>query len=310
MRESPYPSGDVIVEILACGVCGTDLKTYRFGHPMFQPPTILGHEAYGKVVEMKISIPGINLGDLVAIAPYVECGSCWRCLIGIPELCQNKTVISSGCFAQYVAMGELHAQKALFKVQSDAPQYVLVEPLACVLNGIEKLRDVGDVLIVGGGIMGTLFALTLRELGSQVQVVEISDWRKHFLKSREITALYPDELEREAQFTTIILTVNIPDIIEMYLAKIRDGGQLLLFAGYTKGTILKIYPYSLHDQQITLLGSFGYSSHHFSEALAMINQWKSSNSSLITHQYPLESGAQAISILEKGEAMKVVLRAN
>ncbi|MEW5818136.1 MAG: alcohol dehydrogenase catalytic domain-containing protein, partial [Spirochaetota bacterium] len=182
--ETPYPHGNVIVEIFASGVCGTDLKTYLHGHPMFKPPTVLGHEGYGRIAEIKDGLQGFRVGDLVAVAPYIECGVCSNCTAGIPELCTHKTCVSSGYFTEYVSINHAHAERALFKIPADSVEYTLVEPLACVLNGIEKAGVHDNVLVVGGGIMGALFAVTLKNLGKDVMVLEISDWRISFLQSR------------------------------------------------------------------------------------------------------------------------------
>ncbi|MEW5814323.1 MAG: hypothetical protein AB1798_02865, partial [Spirochaetota bacterium] len=122
------------------------------------------------------------------------------------------------------------------------------------------------------------------------------------------TAQKPDELENEKDFSAVILAVNSADLLSLYLPKIKDGGKMLLFAGYPPNSILEVDPDHIHYREISLLGSFGYASHHFSQALALITNSKSRYSPFITNEYTLEEAEDAFQILELGKAMKVIFR--
>ncbi|MBA7563771.1 D-altritol 5-dehydrogenase [subsurface metagenome] len=308
VKENPFPDQPVVVEMLASGVCGTDLKTFLHGHPMFTPPTILGHEGYGKVVKTTAKIPGIEIGSTVVIAPYMECGKCSRCVSGIPELCTEKTHAQSGYFTEYISMSEKHAGMALFNIDNDNNVYTLVEPLACVFNGIEKLGKIENTLIVGGGIMGALFAGAFKKNGTKTKIIEVSEWKTTYLKRMGYEVLTPDELGSEERFSAVILATNILDLADIYFNRIIDGGRLLLFAGYGRGTKLEIDPFHIHYREVSVVGSFGYASNHFRDALYIISKSPESYSNLISHEFALEDAGRAFSIMEEGKVMKVVLR--
>ena len=140
--EEQAPVGDVVIKVIYSGICGTDLKTYLHGHHMFKPPVILGHECIGEITEINVGNSNFKTGDLVAVAPYIECNKCDNCKRGIPALCKNKTFLKTGCFCEFIDVDIEQADKVLFKISSSEPVYTLVEPLACVLNGMSKLKEI------------------------------------------------------------------------------------------------------------------------------------------------------------------------
>lgn len=308
LQEVPKATGDIVIRVIASGVCGTDLKTFLHGHPMFKPPTVLGHECYGEIVELNKELPGLKVGDIVAVAPYLECGECDLCRAGVPELCKDKTFVETGCFSEYISMSVEHALKALFPIDSPSDVYTLVEPLACVLNGVEKLgAKTGNTLIVGGGPMGTLFALTMKAMGKETTVIETSDWRLEFLKNAGIDAMKPADLNASG-FDSVILAVNNPDIVPDYMSRVGNGGNLLLFAGYPSKTTLNLDPYLIHYKEVSVMGSFGFGKKHFVDAVDFINKNPKNYESLITGSFSLEEGENAFELLRQGKSMKAIIR--
>lgn len=305
IKQTEKPVGEVVIEVIGTGICGTDLKTYLKGHPMFKPPTILGHECYGKIVELSDCPGELKLGDTVAIAPYVECGECDVCKRGTPELCKNKSYVESGCFAEYVAMSKEHARKALFKVTDD-PVQSLAEPLACVYNGFEKLiHKPKKLLIVGGGPMGTLFALLGLSQGCDTYVVEKSNWRLEYLRKMGITS---GSEPPQGVFDGVILAVNIPELVKEYIPLAADGGKVLLFSGYPKDAVVELDPYAIHYREVGIVGSFGFALEHFKRAVRTLCEMPELFSKLITHTFELEKAPEAFELLRRGKAMKILLR--
>jgi L-iditol 2-dehydrogenase len=305
LQDMEIPKDDVVIKVKESGICGTDLKTFLKGHPMFKPPVILGHECYGEVVGMTSDIPGITLGDLVAVAPYIECGKCEMCKRGVPELCKNKTYVETGCFAEYISMSREHARKALKKIPSDRSVFTLIEPLACVLNGFEKIGHCSNMLVVGGGPMGALFAITAQDKGINVSVVETSDWRRKYLQSQKIELC--DKCE-EMKFDAIVMAVNKPELVNEYLGNVENGGVLLLFSGYPSKSTLNVDPYSIHYREVGLFGCFGFAGKHFNEAKELIERNPKNYERLITHQFSFAEAKKAFSLLNHAQAMKIILR--
>jgi len=304
LEELPYPSGDVVVQVLRAGICGTDVKTYRRGHHLFPTPAILGHECYG-IIHMS-SIPEFQKGDIVVVAPYLGCGQCWKCMSGLGELCFAKTFISTGCFTEYISFTAQEARKLLFKIDNDNEAMVLAEPLSCVLNGVRKCGNGKKPLIVGGGPMGALFSCYFELHGQTPTIVEPSRWRADFLRKLGFQVVSPTQLCKSDEYNPVILCVDKPDLLEKYIPLVQDGGVLLLFAGYARDAKVTIDPFHIHYREVSIHGSFGYSNVDFQQSLEELANYSSMYGKIITHQFSLEQFTEAFSILEKGEALKVV----
>jgi L-iditol 2-dehydrogenase len=314
LQEVPAPQGDFIIKVEACGVCGTDLKTYLKGHHFFKPPTVLGHEFTGTVIKVPAG-SSCKTGDLVAVAPYLECGSCRHCALGVGQLCQNKHFISGGAFCEFVSIPAGYEQAGGVRVISHgldrvdaAIAYTLVEPLACVLNGTEHLAATAQsrVLIVGSGPMGTLFALFYKQAGIDVTVLDPNEIRCDIVAPWGISCLPPGAVDI-GKFNKVVLAVNKAELVAEYVAKVADGGTVLLFSGLRKEEMLTIDSYSIHYREITLTGSYGYTARHFDAAFGMIEKDPSHYARLITNRFSLETGKEAFELSRAGTALKTVI---
>jgi L-iditol 2-dehydrogenase len=306
LGDRPDPEGEVLVRILGSGVCGTDLKTFLKGHHLFVPPTVLGHECFGRV-EKATAASGLSPGELVAAAPYLECGVCPTCSKGLGELCSSKDYISGGCFAERFAASSAYAKRGLFRIGEPRPAFALVEPLACVLNGLSRLGKAGKgkILVVGGGPMGALFGMVLEERGLPFAIVEVGSWRASLLKSWAWDLRRPDDIQK-GDWDGVVLAVNIAGLVPRYLSLVAEGGTLLLFAGYPRQERAEIDPYDIHYREVRIDGSFGYAHAHFEEALSLVSTHPERYERLITHRVPLDRWESAFEALRKGEAQKVV----
>ena len=276
---------------------------------MFTPPTVLGHECIAEIVKIDEKNSKFKKGDKVVVAPYIECGVCDKCLNGNPELCERKSYLSTGCFCEFISMDNFHASRALIKIDELDDVYTLTEPLACVINGIEKLNGkYSKNLIVGGGPMGMLFYLMFKILGKEALIVESTEWRREFLKEKDIKTISPDEKDTGEKYDNVILAVNKPELVNQYKENIKDGGIMLLFAGYPAGTLLEISAYDVHYREIIIKGSFGFAKKHFVSGLNFINKNKECFRNTITDTYKIEEGKQAFDIFKSGKSMKVVIR--
>ena len=305
--KEPSTEGNVVVKVLEAGICGTDIKTFLRGHHLFNPPAILGHECYGIVIKKPSFIKGMEIGDYVVIAPYGECGTCEKCRRGLPELCEKKTHITDGCFVQYLQIPVEHALKGLFKVENPGSHLILAEPLACVLGALRKLSKARSFLIIGGGVMGSLFGIYLKSKNMKVRIVELSEWRLSFLKRMGFDAIPPSSLTRERNFDAVIIASTMEDPF-IYLDLIRDGGYLMLFGGYSKNERLILDPFHIHYREISVIGSFGYGLKDFAEAVEELRKEKEIFSRMITHSYRIDDYVKAFDKAISKECMKVSLR--
>ncbi|NIQ90782.1 MAG: alcohol dehydrogenase catalytic domain-containing protein, partial [Deltaproteobacteria bacterium] len=191
VRELPDPScppGGVVVKVLASQVCSTDLHMWQRGHPALHCPRILGHEIGGVVAEVAQEVEGVKIGDKVQIYPGISCGTCQFCRQGRENLCASIKILGfsmDGGFAQYLALPEKAIKNSCLNPVThplSAAEAAMAEPLACCLNGLEKvaLKEGETVLILGAGPIGCLFAMASRHHGSgSVIVVEKDSNRIH-----------------------------------------------------------------------------------------------------------------------------------
>ena len=186
LAEVPRPRagpGGALMRVSVSSICGTDIRTHRFGNSGLRPPRIIGHEACGVLAEVGASVKGFHEGDRVMVVPAMGCGACPSCLRGRTNMCVDLQTIGfehDGTFAGFLEIPgrafEMGNVLALEPEISDA-EATLTEPVACCLNGQSFLliepRDV--VLIFGAGFIGCVHAeLALRSGAARVVVSDVS----------------------------------------------------------------------------------------------------------------------------------------
>lgn len=315
--DKPVVDDDsAIVRINTVGICGTDLKTFKRGHPMFKPPCILGHEFVGTVEEVGNELSTDLIGKTYVIAPYLECGKCDLCLKEKPEHCENKVWVE-GAMTEYLKVPKELMLRGAIEIPEnvDEKTATLTEPLACAIHGIERVDPKSEerILIIGAGPMGLLLAITLRNRGCQVTILEINDKRLNIIKENDFEAIngkktsIPSLIENKGKFDHAILATDASSVVPDLLKSINPGGKLQLFGGMSKATRLEIDPYYIHYKEIDLIGSFGFSERHFKTAFDEIVSDVSSYSKLITEEKNLNEIKKAFSAAMKPENIKVVV---
>ncbi|MFO8058394.1 MAG: alcohol dehydrogenase catalytic domain-containing protein [bacterium] len=322
LREVPAPKirapGQVLVEIEAAGICGTDV------HILHDPPghpgtvgTILGHEFTGKVVEAGEDVTHISPGNRVAADPNITCGCCAFCQDGFHNMCENMTTLGifiNGGFAKYtvaparqlyVLPPELAPDKAAF-----------TEPLACVLNGVRRLEPAfGESgLVLGGGPIGLLFALCLKASGlAAVGVSEPNPARRKFAEKLGAAGLDPASADFDSRFKE-----NLGDYADMVIdavgslfseavSRARPGGRVLLFGQNTKAVCADFCQNDITRKELTVLGSY-IARHTFPQAVRLLAQGVIDPEPLISMRLPLSSFGEGLAAMQSGDAVKVILK--
>ena len=310
--QSPEPTMPIWVRVEATGICGTDVKAVFKGHRFFVPPTVLGHEFYGQIEKAPAGFK-YPKGTWVAVAPYYECGVCPLCKAGKGDLCTSKKYVEAGSFAQYVGIPEGY-EDGIFELPKEKDPanydvYALIEPFACVLNGakrLETIKDYSKVLVVGGGPMGALFALYYSQIGIDVAVVEPSDERAEKLRSFGINTIKQEDVKK-GEYDNVVIAVNIGALVSQYLPLVRNGGNLLVFAGLPKGEVLNVDAGIIHYNEVSLKGCSGFGLEDFKTAFEMIKADPARYRRLITHKFGFKDGQKAFNLLREGKAFKILL---
>jgi L-iditol 2-dehydrogenase len=310
ISELPRPTirgGEVLVQLQACGVCATDVKTFMRGHPHISPGAVLGHEMTGVIAESQTG--DWRVGERVVVAPYVPCEDCLYCSRGQYTLCEKlfEAFAEPGGFSEYLRVPQRIVQKGLFRLPAEIDFILgsLVEPIACSYHGLEALalKRGESLLIIGDGPMGLMQAILAREFGASPVVLagmtparleigarfadRVIDVSKTNLRD-EIKAM-----TNGAGIDKVMVSVGQTQVAEDALVLVRCGGIINLFAGLPGNSRISVDPGRIHYDQVTLVGTFGFSHKHFARALESLTRHASDFAQLITSTVPLAGLEQA-----------------
>ncbi|PJG84727.1 zinc-binding dehydrogenase [Conservatibacter flavescens] len=211
-KEVDYPKkadNEVLIKVEAMGICGSDIGAYRGTNPLVTYPRILGHELVGTVLETGIGMPdGISVGDRIVVEPYVYCGHCYPCSIGLTNCCENLKVLGvhiDGGMQEVIA----HPAHLIVKAPNNLPpeHLVLAEPLTISLHAIHRTKvKAGEfVTVIGAGAIGLMAALVAQSYGATPILIDILDDRLAYAQSIGIThvinPLKQDDIETIRQIT-------------------------------------------------------------------------------------------------------------
>jgi L-iditol 2-dehydrogenase len=322
IEEPTIGRGDVLLRPLACGICTSDVKQVRSGHTG-GPRYALGHELVGEVVAAG---QGANwqVGDRVAVVPYLPCGSCYYCLHDRPTLCPHLFENSPwpGGLAERVRIPRPLAERGLFSVPEGLPIpfAALAEPTGCCVQGIEDCGVTGGdaVLVVGDGPMGLLCASVARAYGAALVIVagltphRLALAQEHYADA-VVHAGEEDLREGVAHLTenrgadVVLVAVSSAEAVEAGLGALRPGGVLNAFAGVPEGTTVPLDLRRVHYGQIHITGSFGVGPYHVAQALRLLVSGQVDASPLVTATFTFDEAPEAIAYAMNRTGLKAVV---
>jgi len=326
MREIEVPEigpKDLLVKIKAATTCGTDVKTYRRGHPYFPPPIVFGHELAGVVTKVGEEVSTFKEGMRVVAANSAPCNNCFFCKRGKQNLCENlKENMLYGAFAEYIRIPSHIVEQNTHLI----PDHVsfqaasLVEPLACVVNGNDaaNIQPGDSVAIIGVGPIG-LMHLQLARLNGANQIIAIDLNPKRLEIARELGAtdlINPsetDEVEEVKNLTkgrgaeVVIEAAGSPVTWENSIKMTRPAGTNVLFSGLKPGTTITVDSRQLHYEDLTIKGIFHHTPLYVEKAFDFIVSGQLKTDPLITHEMPLSDLDKALQTMIDGDALKVAI---
>jgi L-iditol 2-dehydrogenase len=332
VEQIPTPDladGEILLQVDACCVCGTDLRTYRFGDPKIQPPRVLGHEFCGRIVESRANgTGGPKIGDRVVMYIVLGCGSCRYCQVGRQNLCTNRRTMSyhlDGAFAEFVKIPAEAVQRGqVFAVKNDLPSkhLSLAEPLGCVMNAHSHLgiglRD--TVLVIGAGPIGTMHAILARLAGARsVVMADTSSRRLEKAQTFDLdqTVLVSSTKEHHARIaeltdgfgpSVVIVACSVAAAQTDALELAGKGGRVEFFGGLPKSNPEGLLNTNhIHYKELQVSGSYSEKMSDFLAARSLIETGKIPADKLITHELGLGSITDAFGLMESGEALKVCI---
>lgn len=318
-RPVPQVAGpdDVLVNIEACGICGTDLNILAVpaAHKA-TPNIIIGHEGVGLVAEVGTGVTGLKPGDRVVIAPRLTCGRCAYCRRGLNNQCTNYKTIGTtidGAFAPYVVA----PQTALYKISPALPRddAAFFEPLSCVVGSVVRAPvQAGDnVVIIGAGPMGLLFAQTYRTLGAgKVIVADISPYRLNFAREIGVDQVFnPQEVDLPQAVLAAtglgadVVVDAVGNQVNTAVRLARRGGNVILF-GLRPHDNPPLNQYTITRYDLTIHGTF-VGLNPFEQTVQLLESRRLLPSNLITHRVPLAELGRGVELMRSGQGMKVIV---
>ncbi|MGO1460216.1 MAG: zinc-dependent alcohol dehydrogenase [Flaviflexus sp.] len=319
--------GEIAVEVKAAATCGTDLKSYRRGHPTLFPtlPARFGHEFAGIVTEVGDGVTDFKVGDRVVAANTAPCGHCWACTIGRESLCENLEYLN-GAFAEQIVIPKAIVERNTYHIpdtlsfEAAAP----LEPLSTVVHGIyESGIKLGDTVTVNGaGPIGQMFIKLAQLRGASVIAADRSASRlaqaaEAGARTVDLTGLEgPEECAAQINELTpggrgadvAVEAVGLPQVWEQTIHCLRPGGTAVLFGGTPKNAPFSVNSSDMHYKEYTLKGVYHHQPRYVKVAVELLSTGKFDGMSLCTEVRPLEALVESLEDMSQGNGSKYILR--
>ena len=326
VADPKLEAGDMLLKVKAATVCGTDIRILRGRKTTgIRYPSVLGHEFAGVVVNNGGNTQ-FSVGQSVCVCPQFACGHCEYCIRGAENLCRNMTAMGyeiDGAFAEYVRIPAFGVKSGnVFAVPKGLSfeEAALAEPLACVMNGQERVGvKMGDtVAILGAGPIGILHIKLARLSGARLIIVsELNPLRRDAaLKAGADLAIDPKAEDLFARVKSMtdnlgvdvaIVAIGVPSLANDAIRLVCHRGRISLFAGFNKGQQVELDVNAIHYNELVITGSFGLTRLSFARALSMIASGQLEMQSLLTHRFGLSDIKLALDTAEQGSAIKVAV---
>lgn len=331
VEERPIPApaeNELLLKVGACAICGSDLRTFRFGAGNITGAVVIGHEVAGTIAEVGTSLRGYNLGDRVAVAPAVPCDGCPFCLRGLQTMCDNLRSIGyqfDGGFADYMIVPWSAVKAGCVNPVPDGvsiEEATLAEPLACAINAQELLNvGPGDtVVILGAGPMGCMHASLARIRGASR--VSLADIREERLKlaapfgvdvlidsSREDVKAKVLEETGGSGASVVIVAAPSGEAQEQALTMAAKHGRISFFGGLPKTSpFVSVNANLIHYRELFVMGAYGSMPRHNRLALELLAGGRIQSNSLFGLVVPLDRIADGFDAVAQGKVLKALVR--
>lgn len=302
---------DVVVDVAACGLCGTDLHILQ---GEFAPtlPIVPGHEFAGEVVGIGSEVTEVAVGDRVAVDPSLYCHECRYCRIGRGNLCDRWNAIGvsvPGGAAEFAVAPVANCVRLPEHV--DVADAALIEPLSCAVRGYDVLnsRLANEVLIYGSGTMGLMMLELAKRTGAaSVDVLDINSDRLATANRLGCSrsAASADELDQPRGWDVVIDATGNQAAIQDGLGRVAKAGTFLQFGVSDYATKAVIEPYKIYNQEITITGSMAVL-HSYERAAQLFATGVLDPKVFISDRLPLEQYPQALDQFRAGQGRKIVV---
>jgi L-iditol 2-dehydrogenase len=328
LEEMDVPSvgdGDLLMEVKACGICGSDIMEW---YRIKRAPLVLGHEVTGDIVEVGKDVDGFKVGDRITSTHHVPCYECRDCLKGYHTACETfhgQNNFAPGGFAQYLRISGNSVPKGTMALPEDMSyeQGSFIEPLGTVVRG---MREIGvtpgeTVLVLGSGLIGLLQIKLLRTLGVGVIVAaDVQEYRldaavrfgaDHVVDAREDLPEFLRQVNGGRLADKVIVSTGALAAAKSGLSCVDKGGTVLFFAVPRPEEQLDIDINAFWRDSKSIKVSYGAAPVDNLQAMDLIKSGRVEVDDMITHQLPLDEIGEGFRLTCDGTAsLKVIIEPN
>lgn len=323
-KDPELQPGQVVIEVRATGLCGTDLSLYNWKESMVkqfkpEPPLVMGHEFAGVVCQVGPGVTGLRVGDRVTANPIIYCGQCYFCKAGRHSICDNRPMLGlrfNGCFARFIAVRQENVYPLPPEASFEAA--AMSEVLCVALHALDRIPvGPGDtVAIVGAGPMGFLVLLAAKAAGASRLVMTGLSVDAERLKvaqslgAHTIVADQVDAAEAVRDLTrglgpdVVFECAGHPSGVPQALSLARKGGRIgVLGQGYADSSFNTAI---LSYREVELIGVRSYDPKVWHRSYDVLASRQFPLESLITHRLPMEEAARGIELMESKQGLKIM----
>jgi len=308
-------SEEALIQVEACGFCGSDMNIMAGTHPRAKAPLTVGHELCGHIVQIGTPSPGWEVGEHVTVYPLISCGVCYACTYGNPHVCRKLRLFGfdvDGGMAEFVKV----PIDSLVKLPKNMPARIgaLIEPLAVAVHGVARtsLEEVGIAVVLGAGPIGLLTALVAKARGaSQVIISDVLTSRLELARSLGLHAV-----KAGAELLAEVMTIshaNGADVL-FECAGHPSSAREMTSLMRSRGTIVNLGVFkkpvevdmqAVNFKEIEILGSRVYARKDFQDAIELAMQLPLDR--IVSHVFSLTEVSLAFEQFRSSHACKVLV---
>jgi L-iditol 2-dehydrogenase len=296
--------GELLVRVRTALTCGTDVKVFQRGYHarMIVPPALFGHEMAGDVVAVGEGVANFGVGQRVVAANSAPCGVCFFCRRKAENLCEDL-LFNNGAYAEFIRIPKRIVERNTYAIPAHLryEDAALVEPLACVLRGLDEtgVRPGDTVAVMGLGPIGLMF-VCLAKAAFQARVIAMARRRSQIDQAMSLGADDAVTMGGRSQVVSgikrltegrgadaVIEAIGSPETWELSVELVRKGGTVNFFGGCPSGTKAGLDTSLLHYSEITCKASFHHTPEHIRRALALVSAGGVSADQLVNGLEPL-----------------------